>query len=75
MFISAIVCLLLGFMAAVCGYGGLASTTSAVLAQHAFLLCLTGFGVCASMIIFGVDQAILQLAVVRTPARHASLDR
>jgi uncharacterized membrane protein YtjA (UPF0391 family) len=57
MFKSAVICLLVAGLAAVCGYGGLPSAATASFARHIFLIAIGGFVVTALSVIAGLDEA------------------
>jgi uncharacterized membrane protein YtjA (UPF0391 family) len=70
MFMSAVICLLVAVLAAVCGYGDLPSATTASLARHVFLIAIGGFVVTALSVIAGLDE-VASTAADRPKAEQA----
>ncbi len=71
MFMSAVICLLVGVLAAVCGYGGLPSAATANFARHIFLIAIGGFVVTALSVIAGLDNVAPPTAADRSKAEQA----
>jgi uncharacterized membrane protein YtjA (UPF0391 family) len=70
MFMSAVSCLLIAVLAAVCGYGGLPSAATASFARHVFLIAIGGFVVAALSVIAGLDE-VAPTAADRVKAQQA----
>ena len=69
MFNSAVICLIVAVVAALCGYGGLPDAEFAALAQHVFLIAVGGFVVTALSVITGIDE----VALAGGNARHGDV--